>query len=204
MFSLLRLLGVVGVCLAFENMNGEYKTTRTPNANGTVNTKFSEYPGGLEYFEVHLGPMTTLYSQVWWKSVPAISLPADLIKRFEGKGMAVVGYETDAVRKTPQGDVSVPINMAYNHHHDAYITGKHSKMEKVRYDPLDLTIPPMARSDPEFLTVPVETSPSPNGLPTSLHLADGNGGEYRKSYHGFPAPVAYVIDSPQSVYCNPM
>jgi hypothetical protein len=37
------------------------------------------------------------------------------------------------------------------------------------------------------------------------HFASaGNGGEYRKSYHGFPSPVAYVIDSPQSVYCNAM
>jgi hypothetical protein len=43
--------------------------------------------------------------------VPAVPLPDDLIKRFDGKGMAVVGYETDSVRKTPQGDISVPINM---------------------------------------------------------------------------------------------
>lgn len=77
-------------------------------------------------------------------------------------------------------------------------------MEKVAYDPLDLTIPPMARSDPNFLDLPVEHSASPNALPTSLHLADGNGGEYRKSYHGFASPVAYVIDSPQSAHCNPM
>ena len=93
---------------------------------------------------------------------------------------------------------------ADNHHHDVYLTGKHSRMAKVPYDPLDLTIPQMARADPTFLDLPVETSPSPNELPTSLHLADGNGGEYRKSYHGFPAPVAYVIDSPQSVHVNPM
>jgi len=65
-------------------------------------------------------------------------------------------------------------------------------MERVRYDPLDLSIPVMARSDPNFLERPVETSPSLTGLPTSLHLADGNGGEYRKSFHGFAAPVAYV------------
>lgn len=160
--------------------------------------------GGLEYFEVHLGPITTLYSQVWWKQVPTVPLPPDLIKRFEGKAMAIVGYETDSVRKTDSGDVSVPINMAYNHHHDVYLTGKHSKMGQVKYDPLDLTIPMMAKSDPHFLTVPIETSPSPRNLPTSLHLADGNGGEYRKSYHAFPSPVAYVIDSPQSVFCNPM
>ena len=38
-----------------------------------------------------------------------------LVKRFDGKGMAVVGYETDSVRRTAAGVVSVPINMAYNH-----------------------------------------------------------------------------------------
>ena len=110
----------------------------------------------------------------------------------------------DSFLRAPAPTVSVPINCAYNHHHDVYLTGKHSEMQKVPYDPNDLTIPMMARSDPNFLTVPVETSKSPLDLPTSLHLADGNGGEYRKSYHGFPAPVAYVIDSPQTVFCNPV
>jgi hypothetical protein len=45
-FQMLVLL--LGTCLAFENMNGEYVTTPTPHANGTVNTKFSAYPGGVE------------------------------------------------------------------------------------------------------------------------------------------------------------
>ena len=189
------LLELWGACLAFENMNGEYLTTPTPNVpkGSTFNTKWSDYPNdGVEYFEVYLGPITSLYSQVWWKTVPPVSLPKELIDRFDGKGMAIVGYETDAVRKSPLGDISVPINMAYNHHHDVYLTGKHSRMETVAYDPHDLTIPLMARADPNHLTIPVETSASPLSLPTSLHLADGNGGEYRKSYHGFPAPVAYV------------
>ena len=86
--------------------NGEYTYTPTPNApkDSTFNTKWSEYPGGVEYFEVELGPITTLYSEVWWKNVPTLPLPDDLVKRFEGKGMAIVGYETDSVRKTPQGD----------------------------------------------------------------------------------------------------
>ena len=48
-------------------------------------------------------------------------MPADLVKRFAGSAMAITGYETDAVRRTPAGDVSVPINMAYNHHHDVNI-----------------------------------------------------------------------------------
>ena len=191
---------------AFDNMNGEYLTTPTLHApkGSKFNTKWSEYPGGVEYFEVYLGPITSLYSEVWWKRVPAVELPADLSQRFDGKGMAIVGYETDAVRRTPEGDISVPINMAYNHHHDVYITGKYSKMHEVPYDPHDLAIPMMARSNDTHLTVPIETSESPLNLPTSLHLADGNGGEYRKSYHGFSAPVAYVIDSPQSVNAIPM
>ena len=54
--------------------------------------------------------------------------------------MAIVGYEVDQVRKKGdkdvdgsilKEDVSVPINMAYNHHHDAFFTGKGSRMENV-------------------------------------------------------------------------
>ena len=131
--------------------------------------------------------------------------------------MAIVGYEVDQVRKKGdkdvdgsilQEDVSVPINVAYNHHHDAFFTGKHSRMEKVPYDPLDETISPMARADPHVMHVPVEHTPSPIGLPTHAHLAAGNGGEYRKSYHGFAtsrgSQVAYVVDSPQSMSVTPM
>ena len=121
--SLLLALAHGSACLAKfegENMNGEYVITPTPGtkAKGSFSTKWSEYPGGVEHFDAYLGPITTLYSQVWWKTLPTVKLPADLVKRFDKKAMAIVGYETDSVRKTPAGDVSVPINMAYNHHHD--------------------------------------------------------------------------------------
>ena len=66
--------------------------------------------------------MSTLYSEVWWQTLPEVAMPADLVKRFAGSAMAITGYETDAVRRTPAGDVSVPINMAYNHHHDVNIS----------------------------------------------------------------------------------
>ena len=72
------------------------------------------------------------------------------------------------------------------------------------YDPQDTTVPLMVRAHADVIEVPVQASPSPNDLPTSLHLAGGNSGECRKSYHGFAAPAAYVIDSPQGVYANPM
>ena len=94
--------------------------------------------------------------------------------------------------------------MAYNHHHDATVLGKGSRMEKIPYEPSDPAIPAMMRSDPNFVTMAVEHTPSPLGIPTSAHLAAGNGGEYRKSYHGFASPVAYVIDSPTAVHVLPM
>ena len=60
--------------------------------------------------------------QIWWTELPESKLPPELVKRFEGKGMAIMGYEVDQVRKKGdkdfdgsilQEDVSVPINMAY-------------------------------------------------------------------------------------------
>ena len=203
-----RVLLVAGSSAAFENMNGEYLITPTPKAPaGTFSTKWSEYPGGVESFDVYAGPITTRYSQVWWHPLPEVRLPDALVARFAGKAMAIVGYEVDQVRRTSNtsaGDVSVPISCSYNHHHDAYFTGAGSAMQKVRYDPADPSVGPMERRDPDFLWKPVEHTPSPNGLPTSAHLAAGNGGEYRKSYHGFAAPVAYVIESPVSYHVSPM
>jgi hypothetical protein len=212
------LLGCVVVAAAFPNMNlQDYVISPTPGPNkvkGTYNTKWSEYPdGGVESFDVYMGPITHRYGEVWWTSLPEARLPPDLVKRFDGKGMAIMGYEVDQVRRKGdkdfdgsilQEDVSVPINMAYNHHHDATVLGKGSHMEKVRYDPQDRTIPSMMRSDPNFITVPVSHTPSKLGIPTHAHLAAGNGGEYRGSYHGFASPVAYVIDSPSSVHVLPM
>ena len=86
-------------------------------AEGSFPTDFKDYPGGVEYFDVYHGPITSVYSQVWWTSTKN-EIPADIVERFKGKVMAVVGMESDQVRKGagPNGeDVSVPISMAYNH-----------------------------------------------------------------------------------------
>ena len=73
-------------------------------------------PGGVENFTIYAGPITSTYGEVFWTSLPQVRLPDDIVARFKGKGMAVVGFEVDQVRRTPEGDVSVPINVAYNHH----------------------------------------------------------------------------------------
>ena len=49
-----------------------------------------------EYFDVYHGPITSLYSQVWWTST-ANDIPDDIKQRFDGKVMAIVGMESDQV-----------------------------------------------------------------------------------------------------------
>ena len=73
-----------------------------------------------------------------------VPMDKDLVARFQGKTMAIVGYETDQVIVTEgQPDVSVPITHAYNHHFEvkpyctilspaqAYLSGSLSEMRKV-------------------------------------------------------------------------
>ena len=55
--------------------------------------------------------ITQRYSQVWWASLPPVDLPADVVKAFDGRTMAIVGFEIDQVMpgKGPNGtDLSVP------------------------------------------------------------------------------------------------
>jgi hypothetical protein len=114
-------------------MNGDYTISATPKANPDLFPKsFKDYPNGVEYFEVYSQPITTLYSQVcsirrmrhapfiwhtdanfpqvWWAPLAPSPLPEDIVQRYAGKGMAIVGFEVDQVRKTLAGDVSVPIS----------------------------------------------------------------------------------------------
>jgi len=47
--------------------------------------------------------------------------------------------------------------------------------------------------------------PAPNSdVPTSQMISEGNGGEFRKSYHGYPRGMAQLIDSPTTFHIQPM
>ena len=87
---------VANVSNSTDNMNpGKYLLQATPkqDANATWSTTWREYPaagpGGLEYIEVYFGPVRSNYSEVFWRALPEVSLPADLIKRFDGKAVSV-------------------------------------------------------------------------------------------------------------------
>ena len=173
-------------------------------AHAPLTQSFKDYPGGVEYFEAYAGPVTTTYGQVFWTGLPPVELPAGLKKRFNDKVMAIVGFEADQVRKTPQGDVSVPINMAYNHHYGATLIGKGSSMQRIRVTETADHRAMHPGPEPGFATVPVEHTPSLSGQPTSMVFGYSNGGEYRKTYHGLVPPFAQLVDSPTTVHITPM
>lgn len=101
--------------------------------------------------------------------------------------MVVVGFEMDQVFRgnTSEEDISIPITTVYNHHHETTMTGAKSTMEKVT-DMNDPRIANMGHHHPheDYVMVVKNLAPG-NALPTSIAVGAANGGEYRKSYHGF-------------------
>ena len=204
-----QLLSAVTADVQNQNMNGPYLLTKTADAppGKGFPTNFGEYPGGAEFFDVYHGPIKTVYSQVWWKSIEN-KIPSDIVERFDGKVMAIVGIETDQVRKTPEGDVSVPITCAYNHHHDTAVIGKSTRLQKVhKDDPRAKAADPrkLIRLSHDRVWLPVEEgAPSKHGYPSSAWFTDGNGGEFRKTMHVYAPPFAQLVESPTSFTGAPM
>lgn len=194
-----------------DNMNGDYVFSTTPGGKpGLFPKRYADYPGGVEYYDVYSPPITTLYSQVWWAPLDPTPLPDEMVKKYAGKGMAIVGWEIDQVRRTPKGDVSVPISASYNHHYTSQLVGAKARFRKVKADgpnsPLGALLLKqsghgMVSWDQEhYLVEEVESST----IPTSQAFSSANGGEYRKTYHGFSPGYALVIDSPSSFQLSPM
>ena len=120
--------------------------------------------------------------------------------------------------KNPTEDVSVPINWAYNHHFMAWMTGADSEMKHVAADiqsdhvdtglwddetnnpanPMKwVTVDsPAAASRPEWMKAA--------SIPTSQMFSEGNGGESRKSFHGYPDGYAQLLSSPTTWHITPM
>lgn len=65
---------------------------------------------------------------------PSQDLPDEIVKKYNGSAMAIVGWEIDQVRRTPEGDVSVPISASYNHHYVSQMIGADASFRKVKVD----------------------------------------------------------------------
>merc|ERR1712179_473640 len=138
-----------------------------------------------------------------------VPLDDALVARFKDKTMAIVGYESDQVMRTDKGDQSVPITWAYNHHFEAYLSGSYSQMTQLDEDSTGaLPFGMNNHGAPTFwMTLPREDIDDPRPeteIPTSQFISEGNGGEFRKSYHGYPLGMAQFIESPTTFHIQPM
>ena len=182
------------------NMNGEYTLSNTPKqVPGKFPTNYGDYPGAVEFFDVYSPPITSTYSEIVWKTLDTVPLPPEIVKRFAGKPMAVIGLEWDQVRRTPAGDVSVPMNVAYNHHYGTNLLGADSTL--VRVDATDPRVPstghgPALDHDGKVWVVEDRNRNPKSTIPNSQAFFSQNGGEARLSFKGFAPGYARPVMSP--------
>jgi len=194
------------------NMNGLY-TISNPLADGGPgdwDSRYSKFEN-VSYFDVYSPPISSTYGEVYWTMMEPVPLPPEVVSQFSGKTMAIVGYETDQVFYSPgKGDVSVPITHAYNHHYMAYLSGTKSHLvELKREDPRaqGMTGAINHGAPAHYHTFRREDIDDTDGdptMPTSQFFSEGNGGEFRKSYHGYPRGRAQLIESPTTFHIQPM
>ena len=124
--------------------------------------------------------------------------------------MAVVGFEVDQVLKDPHGDgndVSVPINVVYNHHFESTMAGAGATFEHVTIPPGETPQMHGGHGSPgnKHTWALRQADPAvPLGATSSAGFGGANGGEYRKSFHGYPPGTAQLISSPHSFVITPM
>ena len=190
---------------------GDYATTSVGDVDTDWNSDYASK--GYEYFDVWAPEIATRYGEVFWTDQGSTPLPPDIVKRFDGKVIAIQGYEQDQVMVTPTGkpgenpeqDVSVPINWAYNHHYCAWMAGKHSERKKV---PTPDDVYGSGAHGMETMIASVDKEDQSGkvhqNIPNTWFISEGNGGESRKSFHGYPAGFAQLMESPTSWHITPM
>jgi len=190
------------------NMNGKYSVSSGDRMDVPFNDDYASK--GHEYFDVWSPEIATTYGENFWTDMGLHAIPDEIVKRFDGKVMAITGYEQDQVLVDPVGqpgvhparDVSVPINWAYNHHYEGWMVGKHATLAKMERDPHDFSNHGGPSAPPKL--VATAAPDAPKDFPSSQYFSEGNGGESRKSFHGYPDGFAQLIHSPTQWHLTPM
>ena len=105
----------------------------------------------------------------------------------------------------PDQDVSVPINWAYNHHYMAWMAGKDAEFVEVPSDGPEDWLAHGAATKVIAVEKPSAKFRSFAGVaPTNQMFSEGNGGESRKSFHGYPNGFAQLVESPTTWTITPM
>jgi hypothetical protein len=208
-----------------DNMNGEYHLSSTPNATNTqwlFPRYYREYPDlPTESFDVYSPLISHLYSQVFYKGLPPVKLPDDIVSKYDTKVMAVVGFELDQVRVDSHGNErSVPMNAVYNHHFEATMLGGGNNAAAAHFELVNPNderlaqqrmhmghgIPP---NQPYWLVVDNNNNnelqaDATTVIPTRQDFGGANGGEVRQSFHGYAPGFAQLLQSPKEIQITPM
>ena len=137
-------------------------------------------------------------------------LPDHIVKRFAGKVIAITGYEQDQVMVEPVNQGRPPgqgreraDQLGVQPPLQTWMLGEHSYMTEVAAQPGDTS----AHGAPTKWIAedrPSAALRSDPDAPTSLLFSEGNGGESRKSFHGYPNKYAQLLESPTSWHLTPM
>ena len=185
------------------NMNGDIYDISNPNISSfkKFSTIYSEINKNSEYFDVYSPPITSRYGDVYWTMMEPVNLPRNIINKFANKTMAVVGYEVDQVFRTKNGDIPFPITWAYNHHYEAYLRNSESSIIKLNDTDKDKG----QYNHGAHKLWGFSSNGNNNRIGKNiLFFSEGNGGEFRGSFHGYPNNYAQLINSPRYFNIQPM
>ena len=194
-----------------------YQISNPDPSSGIYSTNFNgNVHGPVEHFDVY-GEVRTKYSQVYWTRNLPIELPPALVARFSGKVMVITGYEIDQVthaaaeNSSTHGDSlggfscfpdcsstdkSVPSYNAYNHHYFGWLVSPDAEVYQLQV--------PKMHPNPTRTGIRDRPSAKAHGFPTNIVFKENPGGEYRKSYHGYPSGYGQLINSPNQWLFEPM
>lgn len=196
--------------------NTPYSTPNWQGTPGNYSINFNKnVKGTVEHFDVY-GEVRSRYSQVYWTRNNPIALPPALVERFKGKVMVITGYEIDQVthadvpeNSSTHGDVlggfscypdcsasdkSIPIYHQYNHHYFSWLVNADAEVYH--------SDTPSLFPNPTYTAIR-ERAHNYN-YPTNIVFKENPGGEFRKSYHGYPSGFGQFIFSPTQWIVEPM
>jgi len=151
-----------------------------------------------EYFEVVAPALTLKYGQVNYHPLEA-KFPDEIIQHFDGKPIAITGFETQVTRMDEDTgkEVAVPCSDLYNHHWNLFLASSKRGYSVEEY--AHLSSEGGCAPSPYGAPTAPAGPPSPGAIPVRQVLSEANGNEHRGTFHGTPKGYAQLLDSPATL-----
>ena len=160
------------------------------------------------FFEVDSPTLRMQYSEVAWRTLAAVDLPAEIVAKYATSSMAVTGFEVDVLRvinKATNATESVPAYQSYNHHYGVELLSSAVKLKLDAFG--QATGREMGHGkilETEMREVPEGVAPPPANARLVQSFIHGNGQEHRQMFHGAPPGYVQPIYAPAQFVMTPM